>query len=64
MRTILAAVVVISVLAVVNCQGTPQCIADYYRDNLDVLLAVGQNCAFLSNQVRLIGTFILSNNNY
>ena len=53
MRTVLAAVVVTSVFAVVNCQqGTPQCIIDYYRDNPDVVIAVNENCASVFDQVR------------
>ena len=53
MKTTVAIVVMISVIAVANCQaGTPQCIFDFYANNPDVATAVAENCAFLTTQVQ------------
>ena len=54
MKTLLAAVVLVSLIAVINCQaGSPQCIADYYTNNPDVVLRAAQDCEHLFDDVRI-----------
>lgn len=52
MKTLFACIVLISLIAAVTCQPTPQCFVNFYSNNPSVAQAVARNCAFLTNEVR------------